>query len=151
MLLLADVCLPLCCNFVCVLILMRVSNLEFNFHFFLTGHLPLTFRTPPVSPPRPSYLSGMRRVCSLEFRPHLINTPDTGLADPLLGSGGASSGVSERSFLPQSTIYNWSCGHFSKPLLTATDDSEVLMARREDREKCALDYIAKCQRSCTSS
>ncbi|KAI8559441.1 hypothetical protein RHMOL_Rhmol04G0173900 [Rhododendron molle] len=111
------------------------------------GHLPLTFRTPPVSPPRPSYLSGIRRVCSLEFRPHLINTPDTGLADPLLGSGGASSGVSERSFLPQSTIYNWSCGHFSKPLLTAADDSEALMARREEREKHALDLITKCQRS----
>ncbi|GFS38539.1 regulatory-associated protein of TOR 1 [Actinidia rufa] len=47
-------------------------------------------RTPPVSPPRPSYLSGMRRVCSLEFRPHLMNPPDNGLADPLLGSGGAS-------------------------------------------------------------
>ncbi|KAL6998489.1 Regulatory-associated protein of TOR 1 [Sarracenia purpurea var. burkii] len=110
------------------------------------GHLPLTFRTPPVSPPRPSYLSGMRRVCSLEFRPHLMNPPDTGLADPLLGSGGAS-GVSERSFLPQSSIYNWSCGHFSKPLLTAADDSEEMMARREEREKYALDHIAKCQHS----
>ncbi|KAI7996142.1 Regulatory-associated protein of TOR 1 [Camellia lanceoleosa] len=83
------------------------------------GHLPLTFRTPPVSPPQPSYL---RRVCSLEFRPNLMNTPDTGLADPLLGSHGAS-GVSKRSFLPQSTIYNWSCGHFSKPLLTTVYDA----------------------------
>ncbi|KAL7248660.1 hypothetical protein ACSBR2_003411 [Camellia fascicularis] len=110
------------------------------------GHLPLTFRTPPVSPPRPSYLSGMRRVCSLEFRPHLMNSPDTGLADPLLGSGGAS-GISERSFLPQSTIYNWSCGHFSKPLLTAADDSEEMMARREKNENIALDNIAKCQHS----
>ncbi|CAK9153753.1 unnamed protein product [Ilex paraguariensis] len=113
------------------------------------GHLPLTFRTPPVSPPRPSYITGMRRVCSLEFRPpHLINSPDSGLADPLLNSGG-SSGVSERSFLPQSTIYNWSCGHFSKPLLTP-DDSEEIMARREEREKLALDYISKCQHSTVS-
>nr|POF11145.1 regulatory-associated protein of tor 2 [Quercus suber] len=64
------------------------------------GRLPLTtFPTPPVSPPRPSYLTGMRRVCSLEFRPHLINSPDSGLADPLLGSGGPS-GASERSLLP---------------------------------------------------
>ncbi|KAM7463906.1 hypothetical protein LguiA_032027 [Lonicera macranthoides] len=113
------------------------------------GHLPLTFRTPPVSPPRPSYLTGMRRVCSLEFRPHLMASPDSGLADPLLGSGGAS-GVSERSFLPQSTIYNWSCGHFSKPLLTAADDSEEIMARREEREKFALDHISKCQHSSVS-
>ncbi|KAK4483828.1 hypothetical protein RD792_011035 [Penstemon davidsonii] len=110
------------------------------------GRLPLAFRTPPVSPPRPSYLTGMRRVCSLEFRPHLMNSPDSGLADPLLGS----AGVSERSFLPQSTIYSWSCGHFSKPLLTAMDDSEDIIARREEREKVALDHIVKCQHSSVS-
>ncbi|KAK6118217.1 hypothetical protein DH2020_048003 [Rehmannia glutinosa] len=113
------------------------------------GHLPLTFRTPPVSPPRPSYLTGMRRVCSLEFRPHLMNSPDSGLADPLLASAGPSS-VSERSFLPQSMIYNWSCGHFSKPLLTAMDDTEDMIARREEREKLALDHIVKCQHSSVS-
>ncbi|KAJ7950080.1 regulatory-associated protein of TOR 1-like [Quillaja saponaria] len=110
------------------------------------GHLPLTFRTPPVSPPRSSYLTGMRRVCSLEFRPHLMNSPDSGLADPLLGSRGIS-GASDRSFLPQSSIYNWSCGHFSKPLLTAADDSEEVVARREEKEKIALEQIAKCQHS----
>lgn len=116
----------------------------------VAGHLPLTFRTPPVSPPRPSYLTGMRRVCSLEFRPpHLMHSQDSGLADPLLGSAG-SSGASDRSFLPQSTIYNWSCGHFSKPLLTAADDSEEMIARREEKEKMALDLIAKCQHSCES-
>ncbi|XP_060176364.1 regulatory-associated protein of TOR 1-like [Lycium barbarum] len=108
------------------------------------GHLPLTFRTPPVSPPRSSYLTGIRRVYSLDFRHHLMNSPDSGLADPLLGSGG-SSGASERSFLPQSTIYNWSCGHFSKPLLNAADDSEEIITRREEKEKLALDLIAKCQ------
>ncbi|KAL5550675.1 hypothetical protein UlMin_000851 [Ulmus minor] len=113
------------------------------------GHVPLTFRTPPVSPPRPSYLTGMRRVCSLEFRPHLMSSPDSGLADPLLGSG-VSSGSSERSFLPQSTIYNWSCGHFSKPLLNGADDSEEFLARREEREKSALEHIAKCQHSSVS-
>ncbi|KAI3447841.1 hypothetical protein Pfo_004506 [Paulownia fortunei] len=113
------------------------------------GHLPLTFRTPPVSPPRPSYLTGMRRVYSLEFRPRLMNSPDSGLADPLLRSAGPS-GVSERSFLPQSTIYNWSSGHFSKPLLTALDDSEDIIARREEREKLALDHIVKCQHSSVS-
>ncbi|KAL1549078.1 Regulatory-associated protein of TOR 1 [Salvia divinorum] len=113
------------------------------------AHLPLTFRTPPVSPPRPSYLTGMRRVCSLEFRPHLINSPDSGLADPLLASAGPS-GASERSFLPQSMIYNWSCGHFSKPLLTAMDDSEDIIARREEREKLTLDHRVKCQHSSVS-
>ncbi|KAL3633363.1 Regulatory-associated protein of TOR 1 [Castilleja foliolosa] len=113
------------------------------------GHLPLTFRTPPVSPPRPSYLTGMRRVCSLEFRPHLMNSPDSGLADPLLASPG-TSGAAERSFLPQSMIYNWSCGHFSKPLLTPMDDTEDIIARREEREKLALDHIVKCQHSSVS-
>jgi len=112
----------------------------------LAGHLPLTFRTPPVSPPRPSYITGMRRVCSLEFRPHLMNSPDSGLADPLLGSGGAA-GTSDRSFLPQSTIYSWGCGHFSKPLLSPADDSEEVSGRREEKEKLALEHIAKCQHS----
>ncbi|KAB1224583.1 Regulatory-associated protein of TOR 1 [Morella rubra] len=110
------------------------------------GHLPLTFRTPPASPSQPSYFTGMRRVCSLEFRPHLINSPDSGLAHPLLGSGG-SSGPSEQSLLPQSTIYNWSSGYFSKLLLTASDYSEEMLARREEREKFALEQIAKCQHS----
>ncbi|KAE9622282.1 putative transcription factor WD40-like family [Lupinus albus] len=113
------------------------------------GHSSLTFRTPPVSPPCPSYITGMRRVSSLEFRPHLMSSPDSGLADPLLGSSGAS-GTSDCSFLPQSTIYNWSCGHFSKPLLTAADDSEDLLARREEREKIALEHISKCQHSAVS-
>lgn len=106
----------------------------------------MTFRTPPVSPPRQNYLTGLRRVCSLEFRPHQLNSPESGLADSLRGSVG-SSGASE-SLLPQSTIYNWSCGHFSRPLLTAADDNEEIMARREEREKIALDRIAKCQHSC---
>ncbi|KAL2330577.1 hypothetical protein Fmac_018158 [Flemingia macrophylla] len=113
------------------------------------GHLPLTLRTPPVSPPRPSYITGMRRVCLLEFRPQLMNFPDSGLADPLLDSAGAS-GTSDRSFLPQSTIYSWSCGHFSKPLLTAADDNEEVLAKREEREKFALEHIAKCQHSAVS-
>ncbi|GAB4856275.1 Regulatory-associated protein of TOR 1 [Ancistrocladus abbreviatus] len=106
------------------------------------GQLPLTFRTPPVSPPRASYLTGIRRVCSLEFRPHLLTSPDSGLADPLLGGTSCNS---ERSFLPQSTIYKWSCGHFSKPLLIAPDDSEEILAKREGRERVALDLIVKCQ------
>lgn len=119
--------------------------MRFNLEMMLTGHLPLTFRTPPVSPPRQNYLAGMRRVCSLEFRPHLMNSTDSGLPHALLGSG---SGTSERSLLPQSTIYNFSCGHFSKPLLTPSDDSEELLARREERERFALEHIAKCQHSC---
>lgn len=133
--------------FICIFI--EESFLIFNLRLLFTGHLPLTFRTPPVSPPRPSYLTGMRRVCSLEFRPHLMNSPDSGLADPLLGSAGFSGG-SERSLLPQSTIYNWSCGHFSKPLLTGPDDTDEILTRREEREKFALEHIAKCQHSCGS-
>jgi regulator-associated protein of mTOR len=78
-----------------------------------------------------------------------MNSPDSGLADPLLASVGSSGGT-ERSLLPQSTIYNWSCGHFSKPLLTTPDDTEEILVRREEREKFALEHIAMCQHSCVS-
>ena len=108
-----------------------------------TGNMPLSFRTPPVSPPRTNYLPGLRRVCSLEFRPHLTGSPDSGLADSFLGASG-----SERSLLPLSTIYNWSCGHFSKPLLSEADDSQEIDTKREEKEKFALEHIAKCQHSC---
>jgi regulator-associated protein of mTOR len=116
------------------------SSSWFDMH---AGNLPLSFRTPPVSPPRTNYLSGLRRVCSLEFRPHLLGSPDSGLADPLLGASG-----SERSLLPLSTIYGWSCGHFSKPLLGGADASQEIAAKREEKEKFALEHIAKCQHSC---
>lgn len=109
----------------------------------LIGHLPLTFRTPPVSPPQTSSLPGLRRVCSLEFRPQLLGSPDSGLADRLSGVSG-----SERSSLPQSTIYNWSRGHFSKPLLGGADANEEKAAQREENEKLALEHVVKCQHSC---
>jgi regulator-associated protein of mTOR len=83
----------------------------------------------------------------MEFKTHHMNSPE-GLADPLLSSAVAPSNA-ELSILPQSTIYNWSCGHFSRPLLTGSDDNEEANARREEREQIALDCIAKCQRSCT--
>ncbi|CAA7033373.1 unnamed protein product [Microthlaspi erraticum] len=118
------------------------SSSWFDMH---TGHLPLTFRTPPVSPPQTSYLPGLRRVSSLELRPHLLGSLDSGSADPLLSVNG-----SERSLLPQSTIYSWSCGHFSKPLLGGTDANEETAAHREEKEKLAFDHIAKCQHSSSS-
>lgn len=129
-----------------------IGSKQGNCSIFFTGHMSLTFRTPPVSPPQPSFTTGLRRVYSLELRPHLdlVNSPDSGLADPLLGSLGAS-GSSEHSFLPQSTIYNWSCDHFSKPLLTVVDDSDVIITKREERENYALDHISKCQHFCPSS
>lgn len=108
-----------------------------------TGHLPLSFRTPPVSPPRSSILSGMRRVYSLEFRPTLLNPPESGSTDPVLGLG-----VSEKSLRIPSAIYNWSCGYFSRPQLAANDDSECMTSTREEKEKLVVDHIVKCQHSC---
>ncbi|KXG27592.1 regulatory-associated protein of TOR 2 isoform X2 [Sorghum bicolor] len=108
-----------------------------------SGSISMKFMTPPVSPPQHDYLIGLRRVCSMEFGQHPINSPD-GLADRLLSS---AAGLSNREPLPQSTIYNWSCGHFSRPLLTVSDDNEETNARREEKERIALDYITKCQRS----
>ncbi|KAK8447186.1 hypothetical protein SEVIR_8G015500v4 [Setaria viridis] len=110
-----------------------------------SGNFSIAFRTPPVSPPQHDYLTGLRRVCSMEFKPHPMNSPE-GLAGPLLSSVAAPSNA-ELSILPQSTIYNWSCGHFSRPLLTGSDDNEEANARREEREQIALGCIAKCQRS----
>jgi regulatory associated protein of mTOR len=107
----------------------------------------MAFRTPPVSPPQHDYLRGLRRVCSMEFRPHLMNSPE-GLADPLLSSVAAPSNA-DLSIVPQSIIYNLSCGHFSRPLLTGSDENEEANAKREEREGTALDCISKCQRSCT--
>lgn len=72
-----------------------------------------------------------------------MSSPDSGLADPLVSVSG-----SERSLLPQSTIYNWSCGHFSKPLLGGADGNEEIAAQREEKEKFALEQISKCQHSC---
>lgn len=133
---------------ICYLLEIVVFNIVY-FTLLFTGQVALTFRTPPVSPPRASHLStGMRRVCSLEFRPQLMNSPESGLADPLLSC--KQSLASESSLLPQSTIYSWSCGHFSKPLLTARDDSEELLDRREQRERLSVDHIKNWEHTCRS-
>lgn len=125
-------------------------------YFVFVGNLSMNFRTPPVSPPQQSYLSGLRRVYSLEFRSHLQNSPDdkqTGLPEALPGAGGStptsrSNSEATNNLLPESTIYNWSCGHFSRPLLTGNDDNEEVLVRREDRERVAMDCIKRCQHSC---
>jgi regulatory associated protein of mTOR len=124
----------------------RKSRIAESSFLYFAGNNLIKFRTPPVSPPQHDFLPGLRRVCSMEFGQHPISSPD-GLAVPLLSSAAATSNA-ELSILPQSTIYNWSCGHFSRPLLIGSDDNEEANARREERERLALDYIAKCQRSC---
>lgn len=110
----------------------------------------MTFRTPPASPPTgQSVLSGngMRRVCSLEFSPHMRKTADTGLADTALVGGGPSP-LPETITVPSSNLYRWSCGHFSRPLLEPPhDDDEEASTRREERERLSLDGIFKCQNS----
>ncbi|MFS7928152.1 putative regulatory associated protein of TOR [Helianthus anomalus] len=73
---------------------------------------------------------------------------DSGLADPLLGSPGVSGSASDCSFLSQSTIYNWSYCHFSKPLLTATDGADEIAIKRVERENLALNHITKRQHAC---
>jgi len=82
-----------------------------------------------------------------------LNTLTSGLAD---AAGMLTSGLSAITLeagssgplLPESTIYKWSCGHFSRPLLEPShDDEEEILARREMREKEALDGISRCQHS----
>ncbi|MCO5592600.1 hypothetical protein L7F22_046603 [Adiantum nelumboides] len=116
-----------------------------------SGNFTVTFRTPPASPPTGQNVlatgNGMRRVCSLEFSPHMRTTADTGLADTALVGGGPSS-LLESVNIPSSNLYRWSCGHFSKPLLEPCHEvDEDGLARREEREKLALDGIIKCQHS----
>lgn len=120
-----------------------------------SGNFNVTFRTPPASPPTGQSAlaagNGMRRVCSLEFSPHMRKTADTGLADTALVGGGPSP-VLESQNVPSSNLYKWSCAHFSKPLLEPSqEDDEDSLARREEREKLALDGIFKCQHSNVST
>jgi regulator-associated protein of mTOR len=83
----------------------------------------------------------------------VLKPPASSLAD---AAGMLTSGLSAVTLeagsngllLPESTIYKWSCGHFSRPLLESShDDEEEIIARREMREKGALNGIARCQHS----
>eukprot|EP00249_Psilotum_nudum_P023321 c28829_g1_i1 orf=818-4927(+) len=115
-----------------------------------SGKFNLTFRTPPASPPTGQSLlsgNGMRRVCSLEFSPHMQRSTDEGLADRALVGAGTTT-LSEPTMVPVSSLYSWSCGHFSRPLLEPSlEDDEEAATRRADRERFALDGISKCQHS----
>ncbi|XP_057866862.1 regulatory-associated protein of TOR 1 isoform X1 [Cryptomeria japonica] len=121
-----------------------IPGLARSFSWLDLNPAPITFRTPPASPPTRTQL--MRRVCSLEFSPHMRTASDAGLADSILAQSVTAS-TSERGLVPQSTIYSWSCGHFSRPLLSPANDDEESLARREERESMTLDRIAKCQHS----
>lgn len=82
--------------------------------------------------------------------PSIPSTANTGLADAvgMLAFNLESAAAAAASLLPESTFYRWSCGHFSRPLLEpAHDDDEEILARRERREREALDGIAFCQHS----
>ena len=79
---------------------------------------------------------------------------NTGLADAAgMSTPQGQSAVNHESadpasLLPESTFYKWSCGHFSRPLLEPVhDDEEENLARRERREKEALNGIEVCQHS----
>ncbi|KAH9551661.1 hypothetical protein CY35_09G025100 [Sphagnum magellanicum] len=52
--------------------------------------------------------------------------------------------------LPLSTLYNWSCCHFSQPLLEPAQDEDMIIARRQEKEHLALAGIAKCHHSSLS-
>ncbi|KAL8526523.1 hypothetical protein ACS0TY_015644 [Phlomoides rotata] len=44
-------------------------------------------------------------------------------------------------------FFNWSRGFFANPLVSGMDGKEDINARRQEREKLALDYIVKCKNS----
>ncbi|CAI9779189.1 unnamed protein product [Fraxinus pennsylvanica] len=68
-------------------------------------------QNPPVSPSRSSYLE-MRRVCSPELRPRLMNSPDSGLAD--LRLVGTQFGTGTKAALLQPFL----------PVVIAADEKE---------------------------
>ncbi|KAF3448860.1 hypothetical protein FNV43_RR09576 [Rhamnella rubrinervis] len=88
------------------------------------GHMPLTFRTPPVSPPRPSFLTGMRRVCSLDFGPHSMSSPDSGLADPL---------IAVSKFNNQIASWDTKCEMGTKTILLQPFSPIVIAADKNER------------------
>lgn len=52
----------------------------------------------------------------------------------------------EAGVLPRSTLFGWSCGHFSRPLLEPSyEEEEEGMQRRAARERMALEGISTCQ------
>ncbi|XP_028106601.1 regulatory-associated protein of TOR 1-like isoform X1 [Camellia sinensis] len=106
------------------------------------GQLPRRLGSTSAIPPQQRHFTGMRRVLS---GPHLANSQNLGLADPLLVSGELSS-ILERNLLSHSAIYKWSCNHFSRPIRNTIDDDEEILSRREEREKVALDCMMKWQR-----
>ncbi|THG09157.1 hypothetical protein TEA_025467 [Camellia sinensis var. sinensis] len=108
------------------------------------GQLPRRLGSTSAIPPQQRHFTGMRRVLS---GPHLANSQNLGLADPLLVSGELSS-ILERNLLSHSAIYKWSCNHFSRPIRNTIDDDEEILSRREEREKVALDCMMKWQRFC---
>jgi regulator-associated protein of mTOR len=104
---------------------------------------------------QPVRISGDIGIQSLSAIPRVSNMPG-GLAE---AAGMLTYGLSTLNLdspvasvagtvLPQSTLYSWSCGHFSRPLLEAShDEEEEIIARREEREHLAQDGIAKCHQS----
>ncbi|KAJ7559940.1 hypothetical protein O6H91_04G107500 [Diphasiastrum complanatum] len=140
------------------------------------GNPGVAFRTSASPPARPTYLScspvGMRRVPSLEFSSSMATSQNpsrlqlrisgeigngvsssllkpssaTGLAEAGSMLSGAVTHVAVEVGLPESMLYSWSCGHFSRPLLEpALDDEDEILVRREERERMALDGISKGQ------
>ncbi|CAM6047767.1 unnamed protein product, partial [Sphagnum compactum] len=107
---------------------------------------------------QPVRISGDIGIQSLSAIPRVSNMPG-GLAE---AAGMLTYGLSTLNLdspvasvaatvLPQSTLYSWSCGHFSRPLLEAShDEEEEIIARREEREHLAQDGIAKCHQSRSS-
>ena len=91
--------------------------------------------------------TGMRRVCSLEFSPHLRRTAESGLAGSALVGGGPSPAL-ENVTVPSSNLYKWSSGHYARPLLELPhDDDDDSSTRRTERQRLALDGISKCEHS----
>ncbi|CAM6060131.1 unnamed protein product [Sphagnum tenellum] len=126
-----------------------------------SGNLASTWRisTPPPSPPAgPVYLAQtvvLPRTSNVAGGGGGGGLAEVAAAAEMLTFGLStlnldSSAAAAPAALPLSTLYNWSCGHFSQPLLEPAQDEDVIIARRQEKEHLALAGIAKCHHSSLS-
>ncbi|GAQ83620.1 HEAT repeat protein [Klebsormidium nitens] len=135
------------------------GNLSQNWRNNPTASPPT--RTPSFLPPTPPS-AGMRRVSSSGFIPSVAQNSFSGggrgLGDHLPTSASSTAlaamatsptsthAIKDAGVLPRSTLFSWSCGHFSRPLLEPSyEEEEEGMQRRAARERMALEGISTCQ------
>lgn len=115
----------------------------------------LDFTSPTIAAAQAAASRGMRVTGDIVSTTAPVRNASTSSLQGLAEAGSASNvEVSEtegplESMIPKSTLYSWSCGHFSRPLLEPPFDDEAEF-QKEERERRALEGISMCQHSSVS-